>query len=84
MTGTVLIGGELPYGKPDHRMFRTALRAIDSVSSQAWMVGALGMHAIWVDAQGRGMPTPTSCQPDRVVKPLAELNAPAGVGVENI
>jgi putative hydrolase of the HAD superfamily len=80
----VLIEGELHYGKPDHRMFRAALTALDSAAQEVWMVGdnltwdiapakALGIAAIWVDTRGRGLPTPTPCRPDRVVRALAEL-----------
>ena len=80
----VLIEGELECGKPDHRMFQAALSALDSAPVDAWMIGdnlawdvapakALGMHGIWIDTHGLGLPDPTPCRPDRVVRALGEL-----------
>jgi putative hydrolase of the HAD superfamily len=80
----VLIEGELEYGKPDHRVFQAALAGLDSAPDDTWMIGdnlmwdvapakALGMQGIWIDTYGLGLPQPTPCRPDRVVRALTEL-----------
>ena len=80
----ICIEGEQEAGKPDPRIFRAALRALDAEPHEAWMVGdnldrdvagalALGIHAIWYDWEGRGLPGDTRVRPDRIVTSLPEL-----------
>jgi putative hydrolase of the HAD superfamily len=41
-----------------------------------WEVAApqrLGIHAIWFDAHGAGLPEGSAIRPDRVVRKLSEL-----------
>jgi putative hydrolase of the HAD superfamily len=80
----IVIEGEFGCGKPDERCFRHALDAVACDPASAWMVGdsleadiapavALGMHAVWVDAAGNGVPTAASARPHRVVMGIREL-----------
>jgi putative hydrolase of the HAD superfamily len=80
----VIIEGEFGCGKPDERVFRHALASCDVEPSQTWMIGdnleadiatphALGMHTIWVDETGAGVPDQAPVQPHRVIRTIAEL-----------
>lgn len=81
----VLIEGELGYGKPDPRVYNTALAACgDCPPTEAWCVGdnlrwevatpqAMGMHGVWVDWAGTGLPDDSDARPDRVVRAIREL-----------
>src|SRR5579862_4389636 len=80
----VQIEGEHGFGKPDPRAYRHALRALDAEPHQAWIVGdnldwevaapqRLGIHAIWYDPHGDGLPAGNPTSPDRVIRRLAEL-----------
>ena len=82
----ILVEGELGFGKPDERVYRRALSALDVKPSDAWMVGdnlewdvcapqRLGMSGIWIDPRGRGLPEHTSTRPDHIVRSLAELRS---------
>jgi HAD superfamily hydrolase (TIGR01509 family) len=77
------ISGELRRLKPDARVFREALEALDVAPEDAVMVGndeahdvapakALGMRAVLV-CFPRGIPPPARTQADAVVGTLAEL-----------
>ena len=81
----VLIESELGFGKPDRRFFARALDALGVQAGDAWMVGdniaweiapaqALGIHDIWVDHAGTGVPADAPVQPTRVVSSVAELS----------
>ena len=82
----VLIEGELGFGKPDARVFEEALSACDVLEHQAWMVGdslhsdivpavRLGIHTVWVDVRGGGLPATAPCVPSRTVSAIADLRA---------
>jgi len=84
----VLIEGENPWGKPDERVYRAALRALDAAPATAWMVGdnlewevavpqRLGLRGIWLDRAGEGLPAGATVRPDRIIRSLAELLQPA-------
>jgi len=83
---TILIEGELGFGKPDARVYERALADLDVEPSDAWMVGdnpewdvaapqRLGILGIWVDRWERGLPGPQVI-PDRVIRRLRELRDP--------
>ncbi len=83
----IVIEGEFGVGKPDERVFKHALDSLDASPSDAWMVGdniehdvggaqAVGIHGVWVDAQGAGLPETTSVRPDRTIRRLTELSPP--------
>jgi len=80
----VLVEGEVGFGKPDERIYRRALAAVDADSSRAWMVGdhlefdvaapqQLGLFTVWIDAHGAGVPPGRNVCPDRIIRRLSEL-----------
>jgi putative hydrolase of the HAD superfamily len=80
----IIIEGEFGAGKPDERVFRHALAACDVEPLTTWMVGdnieadvapavALGMHAVWVDASGGGVPGDAPARPHRIIRTIGEL-----------
>jgi putative hydrolase of the HAD superfamily len=85
----IQIEGEHGFGKPEERAYRHALAALGVDASETWMVGdnlewevvapqRLGIHAIWHDVVGEGLPPGSSVRPDRVIRSLPELLA--GIG----
>ncbi|MEK7702086.1 MAG: HAD family hydrolase [candidate division NC10 bacterium] len=82
----ILIEGEFGTGKPDETVYRHVLGALGAEPEEAWMAGAhlefaveapqrLGLRGVWVDRQGRGLPTDSAVRPDRIVRSLTELAA---------
>jgi putative hydrolase of the HAD superfamily len=80
----IVVEGEFGTGKPDERVFRHALGAVGCDPEHAWMVGdsleadietphRLGMHTVWVDGEGNGLPASATVQPNRIVRTIAEL-----------
>lgn len=80
----ILIEGEFGVGKPDVRVYRAAMEALDSQASNTWMVGdnfewevvapkQLGIRAVWVDHKGYGVPVDSSTKPDHVIATLHQL-----------
>jgi putative hydrolase of the HAD superfamily len=80
----ILIEGELGYGKPDARVFRSALQHFGARAEDTWMIGdnldadiagaqQLGITGIWHDAAGLGLPAECRVAPARVIRGLAEL-----------
>ena len=65
-------------------MFRHALKALDADPASTWMVGdsleadiagalPLGLHTIWIDEVGDGLPADAPAQPHRVIRAISEL-----------
>jgi putative hydrolase of the HAD superfamily len=83
----VRIEGEVGIGKPDGAAFAGALAALGAAAGEpAVMIGddldadvagasQAGLATVWVDHAGQG--PPAAVRPDRVVRALAELRAPA-------
>jgi len=82
----IQIEGEHGFGKPEERAYRHALAALGVDASETWMVGdnlewevvapqRLGIHAIWHDVAGEGLPEGSPIRPDRVIRSLPELLA---------
>ncbi len=80
----IVIEGEFGVGKPDERVFRHALEVTSSTPETAWMVGdsldadiapavELGLHAVWVDEVGDGVPADSPAQPHRIIRAISEL-----------
>jgi putative hydrolase of the HAD superfamily len=85
---TILVEGEIGFGKPDPRVYQLALSRLNLAPQDAWMAGdnlewdvaapqQLGLFTIWIDRQGRGLPPLSSVRPDRVVRALADLRLDA-------
>ncbi len=80
----IIIEGEFGFGKPDERVFRHALAVVGERPGRAWMVGdnldadiettmRLGMHTVWIDEAGGGLPASSAVAPHRIVRSVAEL-----------
>lgn len=80
----IVIEGEFGVGKPDERVFRHALETVICDPAAAWMVGdnleadvggahALGIHTIWIDEAGAGLPADARVRPGRIIRSIAEL-----------
>lgn len=80
----IQIEGEHGFGKPEERAYRHALAALEVAPHETWMVGdnleweviapqKLGIHAIWHDLVGEGVPEGHAARPDRVIRSLHEL-----------
>jgi putative hydrolase of the HAD superfamily len=82
----IVIEGEFGCGKPDERVFHHALSSVTCEPQHAWFVGdnleadiavphRLGMHTVWVDEAGAGLPAATQAMPHRVIRTISELLA---------
>lgn len=80
----IIIEGEFGTGKPDERVFRSALEILCVKPGESWMVGddlgrdiagaqKLGIHSIWVDFRKTGLPRDNIVKPDRIIRSIAEL-----------
>lgn len=80
----IQIEGEHGFGKPEPRAYRHAMAMLGVAASEAWIVGdnlewevrapqRLGIHAIWYDSAGTGLPEGSAAQPDRIIRTLSEL-----------
>jgi putative hydrolase of the HAD superfamily len=81
---SILIEGEIGFGKPDPRVYAGALDSLGVTAADAWMVGdnlewdvaepqRQGIYGIWVDVWGRGLPPRHPVQPDRIIRRLSDL-----------
>jgi len=80
----IVIEGEFGCGKPDQRVFRHALDAVACDPESVWMVGdsleadiagahPLGIHTIWIDESGAGLPAHAPIRPHRIIRSITEL-----------
>ncbi|HET7342403.1 MAG TPA: HAD-IA family hydrolase [Methylomirabilota bacterium] len=81
----IVIEGELGAGKPDAIVYATALRALGvRAGADVWMVGdhlefdvggaqRAGLHGVWLDRAGAGLPSRSPVRPDRIVRALDEV-----------
>ena len=85
---TILIEGELGFGKPDPRVYQRALDVLGVGPGGTWMVGdnlewdvaepqRHGIYGIWVDVRGTGLPPGERVKPDRIIRRLSELRESA-------
>jgi len=81
---TILIEGELGFGKPDRRVFETAVTKLDVTPGQTWMVGddlqrdiagakQSGIYTVWCDYERNGLPEGSKVKPDKIIGKLAAL-----------
>jgi putative hydrolase of the HAD superfamily len=82
----IQIEGEHGFGKPEERAYTHAMEVLGVVPQETWMVGdnlewevvgpqRLGIHAIWHDGYGNGLPSGSPIKPDRIIRRLSELLA---------
>ncbi|EMS95696.1 hypothetical protein H009_20861 [Agrobacterium tumefaciens str. Cherry 2E-2-2] len=83
----VQIEGEIGFGKPEEMAYRHAMKSLGTEPANTWMVGdnlewevaapqRLGIHAIWHDPSGKGLPAACRIRPDRIIGRLSELLYP--------
>ena len=88
---TILIEGELGFGKPDVRVYRLALSALGLTPERAWMVGdnlnwdveapqRMGIKAIWIDRKETGVPLGSTAPPHRVIRDISEVLSIFNIG----
>jgi putative hydrolase of the HAD superfamily len=86
MFDAVVVEGEFGRGKPDREVFDHVLDTLGIEPRDAWMVGdnlemdiaparELGMHTVWHDWRGSGLPSEVPCQPHRIIRQIGELAA---------
>ena len=83
--GAIVIEGEVGAGKPDAVVYRRALSGLGvEPGADVWMVGdhlefdvagaqQLGLHGVWLDRAGAGLPADCAVRPDRIVRALDEV-----------
>ena len=80
----IQIEGEHGFGKPEERAYTHAMEVLGVAPHETWMVGdnlewevvgpqRLGIHAIWHDGYGVGLPPDSPIKPDRIIRRLSEL-----------
>jgi len=88
---TILIEGEIGFGKPDVRMYWLALSALGVKPEQTYMVGdnlnwdveapqQMGIKAIWIDRKGTGLPVGSTVAPHRVIRDISEVLSIFSIG----
>jgi len=81
---TILIEGEVGYGKPEEAVYVRALADLDLRPDAVWSVGdnlewdvstpqKLGMFGIWHDSRAQGLPPASPIIPDRIITSISEL-----------
>jgi putative hydrolase of the HAD superfamily len=81
---TILIEGEVGFGKPEEAIYRWALENLGLTPGDVWSVGdnlewdilapqKLGMFGIWNDFRGQGLPSDSPIIPDRIITHISEL-----------
>ena len=80
----IQIEGEHGFGKPEERAYTHAMEVLGVGPRETWMVGdnpeweivapqRLGIHAIWHDGYGVGLPPDSPIRPDRIIRRLSDL-----------
>ena len=80
----ICVEGEFGCGKPDERVYRSALEALSAQPATTWMTGdnlewdvaapmRLGITGIWLDRHKTGLPDASPVQPHRIILSLSEL-----------
>ena len=80
----IQIEGEHGFGKPEPRAYQHALSTLGVAPRETWIVGdnlewevaapqRLGIHAVWYDPAGAGLPEGSPAEPDRIIQSLSQL-----------
>jgi len=81
---SILIEGEMGFGKPDDRVYIRALNELELEPEEVWAVGdnldwdvygpqKLGIFSIWNDYSGKGLPHESHIVPDRIINSIHDL-----------
>ena len=82
----IQIEGDHGFGKPEERAYRHAMQVLSVAPHETWIVGdnleweviapqKLGIHSIWYDPHGDGIPAGHAAKPNRIIRSLTELLA---------
>jgi len=80
----IQVEGDMGFGKPETEAYLHALQAVGAAPETAWMIGdnlewevaapqRLGIHTVWHDHTGNGLPENPPAVPDRIIRGLWEL-----------
>nr|WP_293683148.1 HAD family hydrolase [uncultured Phenylobacterium sp.] len=80
----IQIEGEHGFGKPEPQAYRHCMASLGVGPADCWIVGddlewevaapqRLGLHAVWHDHRGAGLPVGSTVKPDRIIRSLREL-----------
>jgi len=86
----IQVEGEFGLGKPEPEVYRHVASALEASPDRCLMVGdnfrcdvlgalSVGMHAAWIDVEGRGEPPSSAPRPHATVGSLQELAQRLGV-----
>jgi len=81
---SILIEGELGFGKPEESVYLRALEELGLDPEEVWAVGdnlewdvagpqKLGIFGIWNDYSNEGLPSSSEIIPDRIIRNISEL-----------
>ena len=81
---SILIEGEVGYGKPDQAIYDRALDELNLKPESVWFIGdnlewdvegpqKLGIYGIWNDYENKGLPPSSKIIPDRIITNISEL-----------
>jgi len=81
---SILIEGELGFGKPEETVYIRALKELGLDPEEVWMVGdnlewdvsapqKMGIFGVWNDFTRKGLPPSSEIIPDRIIHSIAEL-----------
>lgn len=80
----IFIEGEVGYGKPDRRIFESAISKFRAAPGSTVMVGdnlnwdvagpqSVGMLGVWHDVKGKGLPPDSPVKPDAVITQIKQI-----------
>jgi putative hydrolase of the HAD superfamily len=83
---SILIEGEIGFGKPDPRVYKLALERLGVSAADVWMIGdnlewdvlqpqKLGIFAIWINPSEARAANLASARPDRIIRTLSDLRS---------
>ena len=81
---SILIEGEMGFGKPEEAVYKRAMMELDLGPAEVWAVGdnlefdvygpqKLGIFGIWNDFSRQGLPSGSKVIPDRIIQNISEL-----------
>jgi putative hydrolase of the HAD superfamily len=81
---SILIEGEIGFGKPEEEVYKRAMRELALGPEEVWAVGdnlefdvygpqRLGIFGIWNDFSRQGLPSGSEVTPDRIIHSISEL-----------
>ncbi|MBI4768732.1 MAG: HAD family hydrolase [Deltaproteobacteria bacterium] len=81
---SILIEGEMGFGKPEEAVYKRAMMELDLGPDEVWAVGdnlefdvsgpqKLGIFGVWNDFSRQGLPSGSEVIPDRIIYDISEL-----------